>query len=148
LPPEDVWFDDEESDGDDAEYVEYERPEQRMPEWFEVYAKLNRKLASFSVYWEVFDPYQHLSSSGGKQEHIIATLPDDLAEIYSEGHWIAAYERGGIRDIYETAWHWRFASDSLIIGEHLTGAMRAIRCLIYDHSELWEAPDQYWEPLA
>lgn len=158
LPEVDDWYpeddDDEDERADDADFVDWSVVRERRTDMNRYYSRvqpiLSRKFAAVDAYWEVFDPYGHLATSRitvGQDERLIALLSDDLGDIYEESRWLDGYESGDVARIQESAWQWRESTDRHT-GEHFTGAMRAVRALIYDHEELWCDHDTYWETLA
>lgn len=120
----------EEEDDDEPYDIEAGLAERRKDElgiehWWMLYDSLGALLGKMDAYAEVFDPYVD-----PPEEPVTGTLSDDLADIYHDltdglakwrrGEHAAAAERWGE---YFTI-HW---------GEHVTGALRAIRTLAYPY---------------
>ena len=114
LPP--AWSD-ELTDQPDAERVGED-------EWRAVFADAGR--LPFDRYGEVFEP-----SIIPPQEPVIASIADDIADIYRDvvsGLW--AYQTGSKT---QALWEWGFGFEQHW-GKHATGAIRALHCWLTTHS--------------
>jgi hypothetical protein len=103
----------------------------RIPhdEWWSLYKGLSSYLGSRNDYREIFDPYEPVSKA-----EVTASLADDLADIYRDllgGH--RKWARGERTNAH---WEWRFGLENHW-GEHATGAIRAIHCLMAWHELPW-----------
>jgi hypothetical protein len=77
----------------------------------------------FDCYSEVYDPYVH-------DEPVIASLTDDLLDIYSDlAGPLREFEAGRTAN---ASWSWRFNLQGHC-GEHLVDALRAIHRAVHDH---------------
>ena len=84
---------------------------------------LLKRVGSFDLYMEVFDPVYD-------KEATPASLSGDLAEIYLDlAKSIRLYDEGYIN---EAVWEWRFGLSNHW-GNHLVDAMRTIHRLVHDH---------------
>jgi hypothetical protein len=90
---------------------------------------IRTKLGRYDLYAEVFDPYNRSDQSA-----VIASLSDDLADIYRE--LVAGLQCYKMRRFPEAAWEWRFGLDHHW-GWHATGAIRALYWL---HHSGWAKP--------
>jgi hypothetical protein len=76
-------------------------------------------------YQEVFDPY-----ASPPERPVTGSLADDFADIYLElAKGEETWQRG---DRSAAVWEWRFGFESHW-GEHVIGALRALRALAADH---------------
>lgn len=81
----------------------------------------------FDSYGELFDP-----KVLPPEEPVVASLADDLADIYEEvAAGLASYNAG---DSAGAGWHWRFGLYSHW-GRHATGAIRALHCWLADGTD-------------
>jgi hypothetical protein len=90
--------------------------------WSRLYHSLQKKFASYDLYWEIFDPRKH-----GKP--IRASLADDIADIYRD------LKRGSNclkDDPAEAIFHWRFGFYTHW-GMHAVDALRITQRLLEKH---------------
>jgi len=98
-------------------------------QWQSLRSSIRTKLGAYDLYAEVFDPYNR-----SDQDAVVASLSDDLADIYRE--LVAGLHCYRMRRYSDAAWEWRFGFDQHW-GEHATGAIRALYWL---HRNGWAKP--------
>jgi hypothetical protein len=94
-------------------------------EWMALYRSLSEQLGERDLYAEVFDPYLQ-----PPKEPVIASLADDIADIYRDLAEGRIKWRQGASD--EAWWQWRFHF-TIHWGEHATNALRALHALAADY---------------
>jgi hypothetical protein len=122
LPSKPAKAYDESEDEANAPAVDAEQVARHHERWQLVFTALGERWGSrWDHYQEVFDPY-----ADPPEATVTGSLADDLSDIYLdllEGAELWAASRQD-----EAVWEWRFGFETHW-GEHVTGALRAIRTL-------------------
>jgi hypothetical protein len=119
-------YDEEESVAPETEVSKAAAVAQHTARWNSLYIALGKQIGSrWNAYQEVFDPYAE-----PPEAPVTGSLADDLTDIFldledGEELWC----RGNFD---EAVWEWRFGFESHW-GEHVSGALRAIRTLAAVH---------------
>jgi uncharacterized protein DUF5063 len=107
--------------------------EQRHARWRSIYIALGKQIGTrWNNYQEVFDPY-----ADPAETPVTGSLADDLADIFLDLEDGDELWAGGAFDA--AVWEWRFGFESHW-GEHITGALRAIRTLAAVHDLGFPSP--------
>jgi hypothetical protein len=89
-----------------------------------VHREIGMKLGDFNLYWEIFNPYEHV-------EPVCGSIGDDLGDIYYDiKDGLELYKKESESDIIEAVWHWRF-SFYTHFSTHIA-ALRAINHIIME----------------
>jgi hypothetical protein len=129
LPDTGEWFHDDEDEEEDRLRSHHRFGVAYAVIEAKLMYSLDAALEPFAYYREVFDPYEgrlFRGQQGPLPETVFASLGNDLKEVYSwlkEG--LLLFEQRTIGGTFGAAFEWRFGFDSHI-GEHLTGALRAL----------------------
>jgi hypothetical protein len=112
---------------EDSDRIEHE-------EWRKLYRALDEKLGSWSVYREIFDPYDWSC-----EEEVAGCLAEDLADIYTDlREGLLKWQRG---DTGTALWEWRFDLEHHW-GAHVTGPLRALFALASNREIPWPASEE------
>lgn len=122
---------DEEEDDDEPYDIEAalaarQKDRTTQEQWWEIFRSLSRMFGDKDAYIEIFEPY----GPDPSEELVTGTLGDDLVDIYANlADGLAKWRRGEHQDAAD---EWR-TSFVLHWGEHVTGALRALYALAWDH---------------